>query len=168
MRKWSLFIILPALGGVATALSALTKGAWFMNLGIAFEFWNRRKGYARGEGSATPRDGSPHGTLIATTSESTLGSTIAALGSMFPALFTEFLGKTFMFTESEGQLVRDMLVPLRSTAQKVSALTMEFLNRTPEERKELEPVMHELLHEVQKQAKPLITYLHQFPTTRVH
>lgn len=166
-----MFVLFPvALAVVAgvTALVGLCGGGSIAVVGIAADQYNRRKGYKKGEGVFTPRDGGYWGAQVSLESSSDLGATLAALAAKYPELLGDFKDKRLLITKSEGAQVRAMLAPALELSVKLIQLERELAVEEDEEmlgvlRMEVEglkTLVRQMLH-------PVNLFLSSIPKSRI-
>lgn len=160
-------VALAVVAGVS-ALVGLCGGSGMLVIGIAADQYNRRKGYKRGEGVLTPRDGGYWGAKVSLESSSDLGTALAALGTKYPEELGEFMGKRLQITKSEGAQVRAMLVTSLELSAKLIQIERELSKEEDEEMQAVLRIEAESLKTMVRQTlRPVNIFLSSIPKSRI-
>lgn len=162
---WFLFILGPAIVGVAGALFSLTGGMNFVVAAVATNEWHRRRGYKPDEGQFTERaNDAYYGVGFDKNTDYDLSRNLGLLAATLPSLFNPFVNKRFDFTKSEGEFLRSLLEPAMQAHEAVQMAQEAVLDRQDEESMQFLQAAIDGLGVV---VVPVVRYLEQFPDKRV-
>jgi hypothetical protein len=105
-------ILVPfmVLRGIIPTLFSLTGGGTFVTLAFCLDAYQRRNGYKPGEGVSTQRYPRFEGMTI--DGDNAVEKTLSMVEELWPGTLSAFKGRRFLFTLSEGELLKAMLIPV--------------------------------------------------------
>ena len=96
--------------GILPSLFSITGGGTFITLGLCLDLYQRRQGYKPGEGVSTQRYPRFEGMVIG--GDDSVEKTLALVAEMWPQVLEPYVGKRFLLTQSEGEMLKTMLIPV--------------------------------------------------------